>query len=251
MPTRDLSNKRITIGVGPASAVADLSAPTQTEARALLMASPAVRWDGLDFGAQASDKIDDRSLDDDATAQLRGFPQFGGGVPLFFPKVTDQSSKLRQAYNLLKDQGTDIVWLERIGWADTKDQFTAGDNVNTYLLTTDGFKPDTEGDGGYAYILTMLARGITYPWTIIAADSPAAVAISGGGTQALAVGAVALRRATYQGNDVTLRATWTSSNEAVARVEHGIIIGVSAGTANIVAKFPGGTNSTAVAVTVS
>lgn len=251
MPTRDLANKRVQVILGPASMVANLQAPTAAECAALLHASAAIRWNGLDFGMQATDKVDDRSLDDDASAQLRGFTQYGGGVPLFWPKVTDTGSVLRQAYNVLKTQGTDLAWIERIGWGSTSDEVVAGDNVNTYLITTDGFKPDTEGDGGYAYLLTMLAKGIAFPWTIVAGNAPQAVAIAGGATQALAAGAVALRRATYLGNDVTLRGTWRSSDETKVRVEKGIIIGVAAGTANVYCTFPGATESTAIAVTVA
>jgi hypothetical protein len=239
MPTRDLSNKRVQVVVGPANMVADLSAPKESELALMLHGSAAIRWNGLDFGVQASDKVDDRSLDDDASAQLRGFTQYGGGVPVFYPKITDTGSVLRRAYNLFKEQGTPLAWIERVGWKSTQDEIVAGDNVNTYLVTTDGFKPDTEGDGGYAYLLTMLAQGIAYPWTI------------GAATQALAVGAVALRQATYLGNDITLRAAWRSSDETVARVEKGIIVGVKAGTANVYATFPGATESTAIAVTVA
>lgn len=247
--TRDLSNKRITIGVGPLASVADPSAPTETEARGLLHLSPAVRWSGLAFGAQASQKIDDRSLDDDAAASLRGFPSFGGAVPLFWPKVIDTSSILRQAFNLLKDQGTDLIWVERVGFASTSEEFAAGDNVNTYVVTTDGFNPDTSGNGGYAYILEMLARGITYPWTILGTTVPTVVTVAG--PAALAVGAVGLATATYLGNDITKRATWRSADETVAVVHNGVVVGVGAGTANIYADFHGATESTALAITVS
>jgi uncharacterized protein YjdB len=50
---------------------------------------------------------------------------------------------------------------------------------------------------------------------------------------------------------VTRRAVWASDNPAVATVEKGIIVGQSAGTANITATFPGSLPSTAVAVTVA
>lgn len=249
MPTRDLSNKRITVGLGLVSQVADPSAPTITECLTLLHASPAIRWNGLDFGVQASDKVDDRSLDDDASAQLRGFTQYGGGVPLFWPKATDTGSILRQAYNLLKVQGTDLIYVERVGWKSTSEEFAAYDDVNTYVITTDGFKPDTEGDGGYAYLLTMLAKGVAYPYTKIAPAAPTAVTITGTGT--VAIGGVKLLNATYGGDDITKRATWTSSDSTVVEVHGGILVGLKAGTANVIATFPGATASTALAVTVA
>src|SRR6478736_699934 len=130
MPTRDLSNKRIQIWLGLASAVASFDFVTEDELADLIMAAPGIRWDGFDFGIQASEQIDDRSLDDDATATLRGFMQFGGGLPFFFPKVTDQDSVLRQIFDLVKTRGTELVLVMRIGWVDRRVAGTAGDNVS-------------------------------------------------------------------------------------------------------------------------
>jgi len=112
--------------------------------------------------------------------------------------------------------------------------------------------PDTEGTGGYAYMQQLIPQGDVWPWTIVA-DSPAAeVEIVGALTATLAVGALALRGATYLGNNITPRATWASSNQAIATVDNrGIIEGVSAGSANITATYPGGATSDPVVVTVS
>lgn len=249
MGSRDLSNKRITVGLGLVSQVVDPLAVTKTEANSLLRASAAIRWDGLDFGMQASDKIDDRSLDDDASAQLRGFAQYGGGVPVFWPKVIDTGSVLRKMFNLVKVQGTELVYVERVGFKDTSEAFDDYDDINSYVVTTDGFKPDTEGDGGYAYLLTMLAKGLAQPWGMIRPDVATAVSITGTGT--VAAGSVRLLRASYGGKDVTLRGDWRSSDEGVATVKKGVLVGVAAGTASIYASFPGATESTAFQVTVA
>jgi hypothetical protein len=251
MPTRDLSNKRIRVSVGLRSQVADLSCPLDTEIASLLHLSAAVRWNGLDFGMQASDKVDDRSLEDDASAQLRGFTQYGGGVPIFFPKRTDSGSVLRQAFTLLSQSATDLVWVERIGWGDVTDPIVAGDNVNVYAVTTDGFKPDTEGDGGYAYLLTMLARGESYPWTIVRDATPAPVTVTAVNGGSAAVGTAALLRATYRGNDVTKRAQWRSSDATKITVEGGVAVRRAAGAASIFASFPGATESAAQALTAA
>lgn len=251
MPTRDLSNKRVLVAVGAANSITNLAAPALSELLALLNISPAIRWDGFDFNASASDQVDDRSLDDDAAAQTRGFPQFGGALPLFYPKKTDTSSILRQAFNLFKQDRASLIIVERVGFKSTNQPFAAGDNINVYRVQVDGFNPDTEGDGGYAYIVNLLPQGDIYPYTIVPAASPASVAITGASTLALTAGNVALRGATYQGNDITNRATWLSSDPTKVTVDHGRIKGVAAGTANVTASFPGGTASTAVAVTVS
>lgn len=252
MVTRDLSNKRIQIWLGPASALASYEFATEAELAAMLMAAPAIRWDGLDFGMQASEQVDDRSLDDDATATLRGFMQFGGGMPFFFPKVTDTSSILRDVYDLVKVRGTELAIVERIGWVDRRVAGTAGDNINIYKGMTDGYQPDTEGNGGYAYIQSMLPRGDVAPWTIVADDPAVAVVIAGGNITA-ATGTLHLRRATYLGNDITNRATWASSDESVALVRDGIVelVGASTDECEITAIHPGGLISTAIDVTIS
>jgi hypothetical protein len=255
--TRDLANKRIQICLAPLSSFANLDngyvTDLELQSNTVLKAAPAIRWDGLDFGMQASDQIDDRSLDDDGAAIIRGFAQFGGKMPAFFPKKLDSSSILRQVFNLVKTQGTELGLIERVGWLDRRAAFAAGQTVNIYKVMTDGFMPDTEGTGRYAYLQNMIPRGSVFPWSIVAnGTTPAAVAIAGAGTLALTVGNLALRRATYQGNDITSRATWVSSDPTVAKVDNrGIIEGIKAGTANITASYPGGTASTALAVTVS
>lgn len=251
MVSRDLANKRISLWIGPENAIADLSKPLDTEIAAMLMVSPAVRWDGLDFGVQASDQVDDRSLDDDASAVFRGFAQFGGAMPFFLPKNTDTSSILRQAFSLLKVQRTVLTIVERVGFKSTSQAGVAGDNVNTYKAMVDGYSPDTEGTGGYAGVFNFLPQGTVYPWTKIAAASPLAMSAVGSSTVAITGTAVALRGAKLAGDDVTQRATWISSDPTKAKVVgKGIIQGVAAGTATITASFPGATAIT-FTVTVS
>lgn len=251
--TRDLSNKRVKFGMGAANAVATVLQPTLAELAAMLDVTAATRWDGFDFGMQESDQEDDRSLADEAAAVIRSFASHGGSVPFFAPRATDTSSILRLVFNLVKGRNTELVNYERVGWKDASAALAAGDVVNVYRTMTDGWTWDTEGTGGYAYILSLLARGDSNPWYIIPAASPAPVTVTGGATGTLTVagGSVLLREAFYQGHNITGQAIWTSSNPAVATVEDGIIVPVSAGTANIVASYPGGTAATAIAVTVS
>jgi hypothetical protein len=242
MTTRDLANKRITVALGASNAVADLSEPTAAELNAMLNASEAIRWDGYDYGAQASDQVDDRTLADDAGATIRGFSQFGGGMPAMLPKPSDSSSILRQVFNLLKTPRTIIIVAERVGFKSSGEAFAAGDNVNMGLVMVDGFMPDTEGTGGYAAVYNLIPQGTFYPWTIVADASPAAITQIGGATIAVAAGARALRGAAYQGNVITARGTWTSEDAAVAKiVGKGIVEGVAAGTVDINVDFPGGT----------
>jgi hypothetical protein len=255
MTTRDLSNKRRAVWLGPVSALGDLAAPKDTELNGagFLNVAPAIRWAGLTLANQASTKVDDRSLADDGAATLRGFAQFGGNVPMFYPKVTDTTSILRKAYNLVKTRGTLLAWVERIGFKNYDEPAAAGDEVNTYLVMTDAMKPDTASTGGYAYVENFLAQGVSNPWTIVAGVAPAAITttIVVGATLSLADKKVGLVSAQLLGNDITRRATWVSDNPAVAIVHQGVVVPISAGTANIHASFPGATDSTPAAVTVT
>lgn len=251
MPTRDLSNKRVQLWLGPSSSLASWDHTTDLELADMLMIAPAVRWDGLDFGMQASQQEDDRSLDDDATSTIRGFMQFGGALPFFFPKVTDLNSVLRDVYDLVKVRGTELALVMRAGWVDRRTPGTAGDNVSLFKVMTDGFNPDTEGTGGYAYIQNLLPRGDVAPWTVVGDEaSPGQVAIVGGAVTGTA-GGLALRRATYEGNDITQRGTWSSDDQSIAIVRNGIIEMLAVGTADITVTYPGGLVSTAITVTVS
>lgn len=248
MPTRDQGNGRVRVALGTASSIANLAAPTALEANALMLVSEAIRWDGYDFGAQESDQIDDRSLADSGTAQLRGFAQFGGAVPFFYPRRSDTGSILRQAFNLLKTGREELILLERIGFKNWNEPFAAADDVNVYRIMNDGFNPDTEGDGGYAYIVNMLPMGDIHSWTKIAGGTKTLV---GAATASVAVGAVTLRGLKVSGDDVTSRSTWSSTDDTVATVDKGVIVGRKAGTATVTGDFPGATGTSTVTVTVT
>ena len=101
--------------------------------------------------------------------------------------------------------------------------------------------------------LKFLPQGDTAPWTIVAADAPAAIATDAVTSTSLSIAdnKVALISATYQGNDITRRADWVSDNPSVAVVHQGVVVPVSAGTANITPSFPGAAAATPVPVTVT
>lgn len=244
MPTRDIANKRIALAIGASSAITDFDAPTATELNGMLNIQAAVRWDGYDFGTQASDRIDDRSLDDDAAAQIASFEQFGGGIPIFLPKVTDLSSIQRQAFNLLKVQRSIVSVATRVGFKSGRAAFAIGDNVSTFLAMVDGYTPDAEGQGGYAGIFPLLPQGTTFPWTKVAGGTLAAI---GSTTLTPEADDMLLLGVTDSFDVMTARATWTSDDPTVA-VVHGPgiveIVGASTDTATITASFPGFTDET-------
>jgi hypothetical protein len=252
MPTRDLSNKRIYAALGTANSVIDLSKLTLLEAQAMQPAHEAIRFDGYDYGVAESDEVDDRSLADDAGAVLAGFAQFGGAIPFYVPKKADQGSVVKKVWLIIKKTRTELIFLERVGWKDNTLPLAAGDDVNVSRMMTDSYMPDTEGTGGYVYVINMLPKGDVYPWYILPSATPEPIVLVGAATAALTVGTATLRGAKYFTSDITGRATWTSSNPAVATVDqNGVIVGVSAGSATIVPSYPGAAVNAGIAVTVS
>lgn len=129
----------------------------------------------------------------------------------------------------------------------------AGDTVNLYRVYTDGFAPSTSGAKGYAYVLTMLAKGDSNIWYVIPAATAAALTLVGSATASISVasGSVVLAGVKYQGQDITPRATWTSSAPNIATVRDGVIVPIAAGTATIVPSYPGAAVSTGYTVTVT
>src|SRR3954463_3784233 len=104
MDTRVLSNQRVTVLIGPDSALTNYTKPTLVQLQSLLNVSGAINWDSFDFNIQASDSQDDRTLTDGAGAKSRSFSQFGGKIEFVQPKDDDTGSIYRQTYNLLKEQ---------------------------------------------------------------------------------------------------------------------------------------------------
>lgn len=245
-----LANKRVTIWLASEASVTNLGFPLNTQVNTgMLNVSGAVRWDGTDFGIQESDQEDDRYLDDDASATTRGFSQFGGAVALGYPKPTDTTSIARQAYNLVKTQRTKLLAIVRIGPLNTA-PLAVGDFINTYRVMVDGFNPDTEGTGSYAYVINLLPQGDVYPYVLPSVAAPTAVTVTGTGPTA--VNGHALLRATYQGRDVTVGATWLTSSPTTVSVDNrGVVTGLAAGAYSITASFPGGTTSTPITGTIA
>jgi len=250
--TRLQSNGHLLALMGPATAIASFAAPKLSELQTLKDVTNSIKWDGFNFNTKASQLDDDRSLADSAGAQSRSYDDFGGDVPFFTPLPTDTTGEFRVTQNLMKTQGTELVLVLRIGPAHSQ-AIAAGDEVQVYHVTVDAVG-EVRGKVSYYKNAPFLPHNDMKSNAIVAPAAPVAVTTTTafGTPAAVNVGKAAGLKATYQGHNVTIGATWTSSNPAVALVTpHGIILGVTAGTANITANYPGATASTAVAVTVS
>lgn len=253
--TRVYGNKRRTIAVGLDSAnpFADTDFATAEELNKLLNISSVVKWDSTDLAMQESDKIDDRVLTDNAGAQRRGFPQFGGSINLLSPKdlanIVDIAVK---AFALFKTPRT-VLWIaDRVGPLNST-PFIAGQRINRYKIAVDAKKNQTSGDTSYSYTIKLIPQGDVYPQEIVAASTPLKVTTSGHkAALSLATNKWTWGQAKLGESVVTTQADWSSSNPAVAVVDgRGLVTALSPGTASITATVPGATKSDPVSITVA
>ncbi|WP_217182696.1 Ig-like domain-containing protein [Streptomyces sp. AC495_CC817] len=246
--TKIKSNKNTLLALAPKAAVADVLKPLLSELLTTTNVSEATKWDGYDFGIEASDQDEDRALTDAAGAATRGYENFGGAVSFYTPRPSDTSSIYRQARNLSAVPHTEMVNVQRDGYA-ASEPFAAGQVINTYHTITDA-RNEQRGDKNRYYSVDFKPKGFVGINRIIPSAVATSVAITGGAT--VAAGASIQLKAAYEGNDITVGAEWVSSDESKAIVtRHGIVIGIAAGSVNITATYPGSAASTPKAITVS
>lgn len=241
------SNKSTLLAAGPITAVDSILEPALAELLTLTNISEAAKWDGYDFGVEASEQDQDHALTDSATAATRGYENFGGGVAFFSPTPADTSSVIRTARNLVSTPHTELAVLTRDGYPAST-PIAAGQVVNTYHIITDA-NSEQRGDKNRYYTIDFKNKGYAGINRIVPSAVPTAVAITGPAT--VAAGATVQLNAVYEGNDINVGAQWVSSDESVAIVtKHGIVIGVDDGEVEITATYPGSAAGTAHEVVV-
>lgn len=246
--TKIQSNKNTLLALAPKAAVPDVLNASLAQLQTATNVSEAVKWDGYDFNIEASDQDEDRALTDAAGAATRGYENFGGSVAFYRPTPSDTSSIYRQAKNIVSKPHTELVAVQRDGYPASA-PLAAGQVVNVYHVITDA-KAEERGDKNRYYTVDLKAKGYVAVNHIIPSAVANPVTVTGG--SAVNVDEAIQLRAEYEGHDITVGARWVSDNEAVATVTpHGIVIGVSAGSANITATYRGSAAGTPKAITVS
>jgi hypothetical protein len=249
MSTKVLSNQRVAVRAGLASSIADWSNPTLAELTALTDVSGAVNWDSFDLNIQASDQQDDRTLTDGAGAQSRGFTNFGGNIQLVNPRPEDTASVFRQAYNIFSTPRVELAVAVRYGPLNSVAP-AAGDRWTFYHVITDAVAFG-ENDVSKFYQVTLKSRDDIAVQHIVAPGTAVAITIAALAST-VTVGNLVFVSAAYQGWDITKAATWVSSDESkLVQVHPGIFLAVAAGSPTVKAQYPGATESTTTAITVS
>lgn len=247
---RVISNQRVKVAIGPDTGIANYLAPTLAEVEALLDVSGAINWDNFDFNISASDSEDDRTLTDGAGAKSRSFSQFGGNIEFVWPTDDDTGSIYKQAYDLLKAQRQYVAVVVRTVLLNSQG-FAVGNKVNAYRCITDATSL-VRGKASYAYTINFVPQDDIGVNAIIPSVVPNPVTVTPAGPDAVTVGVPKFLKATYEGNNVTVGAIYTSSDESVLIVTpHGIEIPIAPGTASVNVTYPGSAAGTPRVVTVS
>lgn len=250
MATKVLSNQRVAVRAGLASAVSDWSAATLAEITALTDVSGAVNWSSFDLNIQASQQTDDRTLTDGAGSQSRSpFTSFGGPMEFVNPRVDDSASVFRTAYDIFATPRVELAVAVRYGRLNSAAP-AAGDRWTVYHVITDAVAFGANDVSRY-YSVNMIARDDILPDYILPAASPSAVVVDEV-SAAVSVGDLVFASAAYEGWDITKEATWTSSDEGdLVAVHPGIFRAVAAGAPTITASYPGSGAATPVAITIT
>lgn len=261
----------LTVLWGSSSAFVTATKPTVAELAACLDITESISFDGYGFGTQASNQNAQPSFKDVGNAQTRGYAQFGGAIPLFYPStyVVSSTDPNYLTFAALLAPWTTGYLIVRIdgrkttsSLPDVNKAIVANDFIQVYKVESDGYDDTVEGENAFTYSITFLSQATIYAnavaATSVTVSTPVAV-----GSAAYTVGGKTPLTATK--NSRTLHSTasiyigtpgfftWSSSNTAHATVDsNGVVTGVAAGAATIVATDKiTGTASTGLAITVA
>jgi len=250
--TKVISNKRVTVFAGPATAITDWDEPEYADIADLENVSGAVNWDSYDFGVQSSPQNDDRTLTDEAGAQSRGETAFGGSVQFVMPKPDDSTSIYRIASDVFRTPGADLavavrtVTLNSVGAVD-------GDEINLYHVESN-VPSHGKNDVSHFYDVALLPKDdVLVGYIVPNATATAATLTPSAAITDASVGDTGQITASYEGRNISVGAIWTSSLPAVVEVgpQGAWVAKAVGGPALITARAPGGLVSTAKSITVA
>jgi hypothetical protein len=253
------------------NAFADWKKPTAAEIAATLDVTESIAWENFSFGAQASNQVSDPSLKDVGNAQSRGLSQFGGTISFFYPNSyapnsTDANyltfaglrSPRTLGYVLIRVDGAKTT----AGVQDADKAAVNGDFISIYKVMSDGWSDVNTGENAYKYTITFQPQGDlwvnAYVGNTVSVATPAPI-----GTTAYTVGGRTPLSAYITGRQLAAQSgvwsgypgwfNWESSNNAVATVDsNGVVIGRSAGTAQITARWKAtSTASSPLSITIA
>lgn len=241
---------------GPDAAISETNwadGPTFSEIASLDNVSGGVKIDGTDWNVEASEQVDDRSFADQAGAQSRGPLQASGSIEVYTPGKGDTSSIHATTYEVFQAPRTKLA----LGQRFVKPQgaaIAAGDEVNLFRVITDA-RQHNRNDASRTVGIGLVFQDDAWINYIVPASTPVAPTVAAQNSVdlgTLSVDDIAFLKVTYHGRNITLGATYTSSDESVFTVSSaGIIIATGAGTAELLVSYPGAAELDAIDIIVA
>jgi hypothetical protein len=180
MSNKVLSNQRVAVRAGLASAISSWAHPTLAELTALTDVSGAVNWNSFDLNIQASDQKDDRTLTDAAGAQSRSpYVNFGGNLQFVMPRTDDSASVFRTAYNIFSTMRVELVVAVRYGKLNSVAP-AAGDRWTFYHVIVDQVSFG-QGDVSKFYQVNLKPRDDIAVNYIVPVATPTAITTAASG----------------------------------------------------------------------
>lgn len=244
--------------------LANPAAPTATEIAAGLDISDAVSWNDKDFGAQASNTIEDPAITAKGKVADRGAAQYGGSLSFYYPlNRADTSSKYVQVENALGSPGVRGFIITRVDGVELTTTSgntahpgtlaAAGDFVNVFKVETAGYAQSITGEEALRYTVSFLSKGFVKTLAIVRANATPVVPVIVGTGGAGAVGTKVVLTGTLVSRRYTRGLVWSSSDYTKGTVtKNGVVTRLATGSFNIIATDPAtNTPSTSTAFTVS
>ncbi|MGO2150801.1 MAG: hypothetical protein ACTH32_06325 [Microbacterium gubbeenense] len=246
-----VSNGHVTWLAGPDSAISESSwndGPSLSELQSLANFSAGIKIDGTDFANEASEQVEDRSFADQAGAQARGAVNASGSIEVYTPGEGDTTSIHAQTYETFATPRSRLALVQRL-IAPQGEPIAAGDEINVYRVETDS-RSHNRNDASRTVGTGMNFQGTALIGYIVPSES-ATKPTPSVTTLAPAVDGIEFLEVEYEGRNVTVGATYISSNESVATVTPGgVVVGVGTGAATISIQVPGASGAASVEVTV-
>lgn len=243
--------------------LANPQAPTVAEINAGIDVSDAVSWNDMDFGVSASNQTSDPAITARGNVQDRGAAQYGGSFSFYYPQVKgDTSNKYSIVYEALRrptTRGFIIVRTDGLELQQTAGTTAnpgtlaaAGDFVDVYDVETAGYAESITGEEAFRYTVSLLPKGRIKTYAIVRATAAAVVPVVAGAATG-AVGAKIPLTASIVSRPYTRGVVWTTTTPNFVSVSrNGVVTGIAAGAASVVATDPAtNTPSTPKVVTIS
>ena len=178
----------------PVNGLANPAAPTAAEVNAGLDISDAISWNDKDFGAQASNTIEDPAITAKGKVQDRGAAQYGGALSFYYPlDRTDTTNKYKLVEDALGIPGVNGYLIFRVDGTELTTTAgnaghpgtlaAAGDYVQVFRVETAGYAQAITGEEAFRYTVSFLPKGFIKTFRMIAEAAEDGACVANGSSE--------------------------------------------------------------------